>query len=51
LLKDIALLLALILITCWWLFTILNERKKAEIREDNELNENNEIADVIEELE
>jgi hypothetical protein len=29
----------------------LNERKKAEIREDNELNENNEIADVIEELE
>ena len=32
LLKDIALLLALILITCWRLFTIMNECKKAEIR-------------------
>ena len=51
LIKDIALLLALILITCWWLFTIMNERKKAEIRENNELNENNEITDVIGELE
>jgi flagellar biogenesis protein FliO len=51
LLKDIALLLALILITCWWLFTIMNERKKAEIRENSELNENNEIEVVIEELE
>jgi len=51
LLKDIALLLALILITCWRLFTIMNERKKAEIRENSELNENNEIEEVIEELE
>ena len=51
LIKDIALLLALILITCRWLLTIMNERKKAEIRENNELNENNEITEVIEELE
>ena len=29
----------------------MNERKKAEIRENNELNENNEITDVIGELE
>ena len=29
LLKDIALLLALILITCCWLFTIINEQKKS----------------------
>ena len=51
LLKDIALLLALILITCWWLFTIMNEHKKAEIRDNSEVNENNEIEEVIEELE
>ena len=51
LLKDIALLVALILMTCWRLFTIMNERKKAEIRENTELNENNEIEEVIEELE
>ena len=30
LLKSFALLLALILMFCWWLFTILNEQKKAE---------------------
>lgn len=36
LIKNIALLLALILITFRWLFTIMNERKKAEIRESNE---------------
>lgn len=57
LLKDIALLLALILITCWRLFTIMNERKKAELNENNqpventELIENNDIEEVIVELE
>ena len=57
LLKDIALLLALILITCWRLFTIMNERKKAELSENNqtventELIENNDIEGVMEELE
>ena len=51
LLRDIALLLALLLITFWWLFTIMNERKKAELRENNELVENNDIEEVIEELE
>lgn len=45
LVKDIALLIALILITCWWLFTIINEHKKAELRENNDLEE------VIENLE
>lgn len=51
LLKDIALLLALILITCWRVFTIMNEKKKAELRDSNEINENSEIEEVIEELE
>jgi hypothetical protein len=51
LLKDIALLLALMLITFWWLFTIMNEKKKAELRENNELVENNDIEEVIEILE
>ena len=51
LLKDIALLLALILITFWWLFTIMNEKKKAELREFSETIENNDIEEVIEELE
>ncbi len=51
LLKDIALLLALILITCWRIFTIVNERKKAEIRNSNELNENSNIEEVVGELE
>ena len=51
LLKDIALLLALILITFWWLFTIMNEKKKAELRESSEAIENNDIEEVIEELE
>ena len=45
LIKDIALLIALILMTCWWLFTIVNEHKKAELRE------NNDIEEVIEDLE
>ena len=45
LIKDIALLLALILMTCWWLFTIVNEQKKAELRE------NNEIEEIIENIE
>ena len=51
LLKDIALLLALILITCWWLFTIMSEQKKAELRQNYEPVENNDIEDVIEDLE
>ena len=51
LLKDIALLLALILITFWWLFTIMNERKKAELRENTGTIENTDIEEVIEELE
>lgn len=51
LLKDIALLLALILIFCWWVFTILNERKKAEIRENTETMENSDIEEVIVDLE
>ena len=51
LIKDIALLLALVLITCWWLFTIINEHKKAELRDNNELTENNDIEEVIENLE
>jgi len=51
LLKDIALLLALILMFCWWLFTIMNEQKKAELRQNSETIENNDIEKVIEELE
>ena len=51
LLKDIALLLALMLITFWWLFTIMNEQKKAEIRQNTGTIENNDIEEVIEELE
>ena len=51
LLKDIALLLALMLITFWRLFTIMNEKKKAELRESSEAIENNDIEEVIEELE
>ncbi len=45
LIKDIALLLALILMACRWIFTIVNEHKKAEMRE------NNDIEEVIETLE
>ena len=45
LIKDIALLIALILMTCWWLFTIMNEQKKAEMRE------NNDVEEIIENLE
>ena len=45
LIKDIALLLALILMACRWIFTIVNEHKKAELRE------NNDIEEVIETLE
>ena len=51
LIKDIALLLALILITCWWLFTIVNEKKKAEIKESSEALENTDIEEAIENLE
>lgn len=51
LIKDIALLLALILMFCRWLFTIMNEQKKAELRENSELVENSDIEEVIEDLE
>ena len=57
LIRDIALLVALILMICWWLFSIMNERKKAEMRENenivenNEVVENNDIEEVVEELE
>ena len=51
LIKDIALLIALILMICWWMFTIINEQKKAELRANSELNENSEIEEVIENLE
>lgn len=51
LLKDIVLLLALILITCWWLFTIMSEQKKAELRQNSEPVENNDIEEVVGELE
>ena len=44
LIKSIALLIALILMIFWWLFTIMNEHKKAELRE------NNDIEEVIEKL-
>lgn len=50
LIKDIALLLAIILMTCRWLFTIMNEQKKAELR-SSETVENNDIEEVIQELE
>lgn len=51
LLKDIALLLALFLMFFWWLFTVMNEQKKAELRNNSETIENNDIEEVIEELE
>ena len=50
LIKDIALLIALMLMVFRWLFTIMNEQKKAELRNNNELVENN-IEEIIEELE
>ena len=45
LLKSIALLIVLLLIIGWWLFTIMNEHKKAELRE------NSEVEEVIENME
>lgn len=51
LLKDIALLIALMLMIFWRLFTIMNEHKKAELRESSETIENNDIEEVIENLE
>ena len=45
LIKSIALLIALILMIFWWLFTIMNEHKKAELRE------NSEVEEVIENME
>ena len=51
LIKDIALLFALILMFCWWLFTIMNKQKKAELRQSSETIENNDIEEVIDELE
>jgi FMN phosphatase YigB (HAD superfamily) len=51
LLKDIALLLASILITCWWLFTTVNEKKKAELRENDNANINDEVSAIVDDLE
>ena len=53
LLKDIALLLALILMICRRLFAVMNERKEkeAELQESHETVENNDIEEVIEILE
>ena len=51
LIKDIALLIALILMICWWIFTILNEQKKAELRKDNQSTENTNIEEIIDHLE
>ena len=51
LIKDIALLIALMLMVFRWLFTIMNEQKKAELRNNDELVENNNIEEIIEELE
>ena len=51
LIKDIALLIALILMICWWIFTILNEQKKAELRKDNQSIENTNIEEIIDHLE
>ena len=51
LIKDIALLIALILMFSRWLFTIMNEKKKAEIRENYQVVENTDIEEVINELE
>ncbi len=39
LIKDIALLVALILMTCWWLFTIMNEQKKLENKQNEDTTE------------
>ncbi len=50
-LKDIALLLALILMICRRLFAVMNERKKVELQESHETIENNDIEEVIEILE
>ena len=51
LIKDIALLIAMILMICWWIFTILNEQKKAELRKDNQSTENTNIEEIIDHLE
>lgn len=51
LIKDILLLIALILMIFWRLFTIMNEQKKAELRQDSETIENSDIEEVIEDLE
>ena len=51
LLKDIALLVALILVTFWRLFTIMNEQKKAELKQNSEPVENSDIEEVLQELE
>jgi hypothetical protein len=34
----------------WWLFTVMNEQKKVELRNNSETIENNDIEEVIEEL-
>ncbi len=45
LIKSIALLVALLLMIFWWLFTIMNEHKKAELKG------NSEVEEVIENME
>jgi len=51
LLKDIALLLALMLIICWRMFTVINEKRKAETKENDETIKNTDIEEVIKDLE
>jgi len=51
LLRDIALLIALMLMIFWRLFTIMNEHKEAELRENSGTIDNNDIEKVIENLE
>ena len=41
----------MILMICWWIFTILNEQKKAELRKDNQSTENTNIEEIIDHLE
>lgn len=51
LIKSIALLVALILMFCWWLFSVMNAQKQAQSKENYESIENNDIEEVIEDLE
>ena len=51
LIKDIALLMALILMTCRWVFTTMIEYKKAETKKNTDIVENSEILENNEILE